>query len=96
MWKHPEGLLLGQACQSPTKFNQANSSPKDKTGSVKKFHEWTLENLINTAHEIGVLKLDVKNYSIVLRKFRNYIHPLEQFTAQFNPDKYTLKLASKF
>lgn len=88
-----EGLLLGQACQSPAKFNQANSSPKDKTGFVKKFHEWTLENLINVAHEIGFLKLDVKNYSVVLRKFRNYIHPLEQFTAQFNPDKHTAQIS---
>lgn len=88
-----EGLLLGLACQNPTKFNLANSSPKDKQGIVKKFPEWTLESFINVAHEIGFLKLDVKNYSVVLRKFRNYIHPLEQFVAKFNPDIHTAQIS---
>jgi len=88
-----EGLLLGLACQNPTKFSQANSSPKDKQGIVKKFPEWTLESLINVAHEIGFLQLDVKNYGMVLRKFRNYIHPLEQFVTKFNPDIHTAQIS---
>lgn len=88
-----EGLLLAQASQNPHKFNIAISSPKDKSGTVKKFHEWTLNDLINTAHETNFLKLDVKNYSMVLRNFRNYIHPFEQLRSKFNPDKHTAQIS---
>lgn len=88
-----EGLLLGIASQNPAQFNKANSSPKDRQGSVKQFQNWTLENFINVAHEIGFLSLDVKDYGLVLRKFRNFIHPFQQLTEQFSPDKHTARIS---
>ncbi len=84
-----EGLLLGVASNHSKEFNQSKSSPKDDTGNVKKFHEWTLSNFINVAYDLGILKEDVKRFSHELRHFRNYIHPYEQVGAQFNPDKHT-------
>lgn len=87
-----EGILLGFASKFPKEFNQANSTPKDKEGKVKSFHEWTLSNFIDTANEIGLLKEDVKKFSHVLRDFRNYIHPYEQISKNFNPDIHTAKL----
>ena len=87
-----EGILLGFASKFPKEFNQANSAPKDKEGKVKSFHEWTLSNFIDTANEIGLLKEDVKKFSHVLRDFRNYIHPYEQISKNFNPDIHTAKL----
>lgn len=87
-----EGILLGFASKLPKEFNQANSAPKDKEGKVKSFHEWTLSNFIDTAYEIGLLKEDVKKFSHVLRDFRNYIHPYEQISKNFNPDIHTAKL----
>ena len=70
-----EGLLLDGATKNSQPFNQANSSPKDKNGNAKQFHEWTLDSLINVAHEVGLLSLDIKKHSHSLKDFRNYIHP---------------------
>lgn len=87
-----EGLLLALACTNPQQFNQAPNSPKDKAGTVKQFHEWTLAQFIDVACEVGYLKLDVKKFSHALRDFRNYIHPYEQMSARFNPDKHTAEI----
>lgn len=87
-----EGILLGIASGAPQKFNVAKSSPKDATGSVKKFNEWTLSNFIDVACETGFLKEDVKKFSHVLRDFRNYIHPFQQMSSRFNPDKHTANI----
>ena len=87
-----EGILLGIASKFPKEFNQAKSSPKDKEGKVRQYHEWTLSNFIDTAHELGLLKEDVKSFSHSLRNFRNYIHPYEQVSSRFNPDEHTAKI----
>lgn len=87
-----EGLLLGVASANPQQFNQASLSPKDKAGSVKQFHEWTLAQFIDVACEVGHLKLDVKKFSHSLRDFRNYIHPFEQMSSGFMPDKHTAEI----
>jgi hypothetical protein len=87
-----EGILLGIASKFPKEFNQAKSSPKDKEGKIYQFHQWTLNNFIDVAHEVGLLKEDVKKFSHSLRDFRNYIHPYEQVSARFNPDEHTAKI----
>ena len=87
-----EGLLLGIASENPQQFNQAPNSPKDKSGNVKQFHEWTLAQFIDVACELDYLRLDVKKFSHTLRDFRNYIHPYEQLSARFNPDKHTAEI----
>ncbi len=85
-----EGILLGIASDYPKIFNRANSAPKIRdTGKVRTFSEWSLNNFIDVAHEIGMLKQDVKKFSHVVRDFRNYIHPYQQMTEQFAPDKQT-------
>ena len=87
-----EGILLGCAENNPDKFNCATSSPKDNTGKILKFHEWTLSHLIDIAKELGFLKEDVKKFSHALRNFRNYIHPYQQVNQEFNPDDHTAKI----
>lgn len=87
-----EGILLGIALNHPVLFNKAKSAPKDKAGKVLNFPEWSLNQFIDTAYEIGILKEDVKKFSHALRDFRNYIHPYEQFSRKFNPDKHTAKI----
>ena len=85
-----EGILLGTASAFPQLFNQAKCVPKDKdNGKVKKFPDWTLNNFIDVAAEIGILKQDVKKFSHVVRDFRNYIHPYQQVASQFTPDNQT-------
>lgn len=89
-----EGILLGTALRCKKEFNESPLSPKDKkTGKVLQFHIWTLNNLIDVAHDIGFLGLDVKKYSHSLRDFRNYIHPYQQMSSGFNPDKDTAQIS---
>lgn len=87
-----EAVLLGAAQKEPARFNRALSSPKAIDGSVKRFHEWSLAQLIDIACEVGLLKLDVKKFSHGLRDFRNYIHPYEQMRSGFTPDEHTAKV----
>ena len=87
-----EGILLGVAETNSSEFNQTTKSPKDSAGKVLKFHEWTLNHLIDTAKELGFLKEDVKKFSHVLRGFRNYIHPYLQVASGFNPDHETARI----
>jgi hypothetical protein len=88
-----EGVLLGTALKNPQQFNQAKSSPKDKNGKVRQLPDWTLSNLIDTAHEVNLLAEDVKKFSHSLRDFRNYIHPYAQMSSRFNPDIHTAKIS---
>lgn len=87
-----EGLLLGVASANAQQFNQAPNSPKDRAGKIKPFHEWTLAQFIDVSCELGYLRLDVKKFSHALRDFRNYIHPYEQMSTRFNPDKHTAEI----
>lgn len=85
-----EGILLGTASAYPQIFNSAQCSPKDKdSGKVRRFPDWTLNNYIDVAAEVGVLNQDVKKFSHVVRDFRNYIHPYQQMSSHFTPDKQT-------
>ncbi|HDZ1655288.1 TPA: hypothetical protein RRX23_005222, partial [Klebsiella pneumoniae] len=43
-----EGFLLGVASKYPKSFNTTKSSPKDKSGKIKQFHEWSLSSFIET------------------------------------------------
>ena len=86
-----EAVLLGAALKNPEKFNRSKVSPK-KDGKVKPFPDWHLSELIDVAHNIGLLKLDVQKFSHGLRDFRNYIHPYQQMASDFKPDEHTAKL----
>lgn len=88
-----EGLLIDVAKRNPEKFNKSKSAPKDTNGSIKRFKDWSLNSLIDVAHETNFIELDVKKFSHSLRDFRNYIHPEEQVAQNFNPDKNTAILA---
>lgn len=88
-----EGILLAVALKNPADFNRASASPKQKDkGKVRAFPEWTLANLIDVSHEVGVLRLDVKKFGHAVRDFRNYIHPYEQMASHFHPDQHTAQI----
>jgi hypothetical protein len=87
-----EGILLGIASVRAKDFNQSSLSPKDKLGKVNQFQEWTLNDLINVARDLGLVGEDVKKFSHALRDFRNYIHPFQQMASKFNPDQHTAKI----
>lgn len=87
-----EGILLNIAQVNIKNFNQSNSSPKNKEGKTLILEKWTLSNLIDTAHELKYLDKDVKDFSHILRDFRNYIHPNHQLKCNFMPDEDTTKI----
>ena len=49
-----EGILHGIASSHPKEFNRAATAPKDQQGKNRKFYEWTLNNYIDVASEIGI------------------------------------------
>ena len=87
-----EGVLLGRAQMEPARFNKSKISPKDQSGKVRPFNEWSLAQFIDVSSDIGILKLDVKKFSHGLRDFRNYIHPYQQMASGFTPDEHTAKV----
>jgi hypothetical protein len=87
-----EGILIAVACNDIKRFMTAQAAPKDKSQSVLKIQDWTLNSLIDVAHQIGMLSLDVKKFSHVLRDFRNYIHPYRQMSEAFSPDQDTVDI----
>ena len=88
-----EGFILGVMQKNPMIANTASNSPKDPEGKVKHFAEWRLSQMIDTAHTIGWLQLDVKKFSHALRDFRNLIHPYKQLAIQANPDEDTVNIS---
>lgn len=88
-----EGILLGTALKYPKQFNQAKAVPKNTENKVKQFHDWTLNDFINVAYELSLLKEDVRKFSHSLREFRNYIHPFQQVSSRFDPDEHTAKIS---
>ena len=87
-----EAVLFGSAQRNPAVFNKAIATPKAENGKPKRFHEWSLAQLIDVACEVGVLKIDIKKFSHGLRDFRNYIHPYAQMASGFTPDEHTAKV----
>lgn len=87
-----EGAMLGAASNQPELFNRSKCSPKDDAGKPVPFHKWSLNDLINVACDVEVIKIDVKKFSHVLRDFRNYIHPYQQMVSKFEPDEHTAKI----
>lgn len=91
-----EGLLLEVAKRGRKKFLVAQTAPKDsKSGKVLPVEKWKLNDLINTAYKIGILKEDVKRHTHTVRHFRNYIHPNQQSKEKFFPSKDTAAITWK-
>lgn len=87
-----EGFLLGVMQRRPQLSNTAANSPK-KDGKVKHFAEWSLNDMIEVAHEIGWIQLDVKKFSHALREFRNIIHPYQQLALNTYPNIDTCNIS---
>ena len=87
-----EGVFLGLSMKYPRKFNSAQSSPKDSTGKVKEFRDWSLSNFIDVAKDLGLIQYDTRKFSHSLRDFRNYIHPFKQMKVGFKPRVQTAKI----
>ena len=89
-----EGMMLAVMQRLPEQANRSTAAPVNpKTGKVKHFTEWTLSEMINVAHDLGWIDLDVKKFSHSLREFRNLIHPYQQWALRTYPDKDTCEIS---
>lgn len=87
-----EGILLGLAVKYPKHFNTTKSAPKDSSGKVRQFQDWSLSAFIDVAYELRLVQYDIQRFSHTLRDFRNYIHPFQQMSSGFTPREHTAKI----
>jgi hypothetical protein len=55
--------------------------PKNaKSGKPRPLKEWTLQAYIDVAHELGWIRQSARDIGVVLRDYRNFIHPEKERT----------------
>lgn len=88
-----EGVLLAKAQQNPADANRANAAPNDRdTGKPLPFGQWSLSDLINVAHECGWLQKQYRDFSHVVRDYRNFVHPNEERRQGITVDANTCRV----
>lgn len=78
-----EALLLGRIQKEPNKqpITTAAAAPKDKnTGKATPLNTWTLKDYIDVAHELGWISQTARDVGVVLRDYRNYVHPQKELS----------------
>jgi hypothetical protein len=77
-----EGLLLARIHRESNKtpIFTAKAAPKDKLGKTLGLKEWTLQDYIGVAHELKWITVAAKDVGVVLRDYRNYIHPQKELS----------------
>jgi hypothetical protein len=73
-----EALLVGRANKLPnkTKLFKAAATPVDpKTKKPLDLRQWTLGPYIDVGHELGWISDSARHVAVILRDYRNYIHP---------------------
>ena len=87
-----EALLLARVHLSPAEANRASAAPKNRSGSVLAFHDWSLSSLIDVAAELRWIKVDRKSFGHALRDSRNVIHPWYHVQVQADYDRATCEM----
>lgn len=78
-----ESLLLARVNKETdkSKIISAAGAPKDKiTGKTQPLQEWTLRHYIDVAHELKWITESTKDIGVILRDYRNYIHPFKELS----------------
>ncbi|NGZ97376.1 MAG: hypothetical protein CV089_14880 [Nitrospira sp. WS110] len=78
-----EALLLARVNKVIDKSTVFTSkrAPKDKvTGKTRPLQEWTLNSYIDVAHDLGWIGKASRDIGIVLRDYRNFIHPEKELS----------------
>jgi hypothetical protein len=78
-----EGLLLAKINQLPSMAPvfTAKTAPKDRTtGKTLPLKDWMLKSFIDVAHELKWITTTAKDIGVVLRDYRNYIHPQKEYS----------------
>lgn len=73
-----EGVLLAQVKENPREASTIAETPKDRSGKPLPFKDWTLDDLIQVSHACRWIKKGSRDFSSILRDYRNLVHPREQ------------------
>lgn len=75
-----EALLLGRVNREANQAQifKAKAAPKDKNGQPQPLKLWTLQHFIEVAHELKWISVSAKDVGVILRDYRNYVHPFKQ------------------
>ncbi len=77
-----EGLLLARINRenNKTPIFTAAAAPKNNQNQTLPLKEWTLKDYIAVAHELKWISVAAKDVGVVLRDYRNYIHPQKELS----------------
>lgn len=77
-----EGLLLARVNRenNKTPIFTAGAAPRDRLNKTLPLKEWTLQDYIGVAHELKWITVAAKDVGVVLRDYRNYIHPQKELS----------------
>ncbi|NOT07212.1 MAG: hypothetical protein HOP28_03310 [Gemmatimonadales bacterium] len=77
-----EALLLARINAEPTSapIFTAKAAPRDRAGKTVPLKDWALRSYIDVAHELGWISQSAKDLGVVLRDYRNYIHPYKEIS----------------
>jgi len=85
-----EALLLARVHRETNKapIFGASTAPKDKTtGKSLPLQDWMLRNYIDVAHELGWISQTAKDIGVVLRDYRNFVHPYKELSHRVKLNK---------
>jgi hypothetical protein len=77
-----EGLLLACVNRESDKapIFTAAAAPRDRQDKTLPLKDWTLQDYIGVAHELKWITVAAKDVGVVLRDYRNYIHPQKELS----------------
>jgi hypothetical protein len=77
-----EGLLLARINRESNKtpVYTAAAAPKNNQSQTLPLKEWGLKDYIAVAHELKWISVAAKDVGVVLRDYRNYIHPQKELS----------------
>ncbi len=77
-----EGLLLARVNRESNKapIFAAVAAPKDRRNKTLPLKDWTLNDYIGVAHELKWITVAAKDVGVVLRDYRNFIHPQKELS----------------
>jgi DNA polymerase III alpha subunit len=77
-----EALLLARINRESNKapIFKSSNAPKDKAGKTKPLNEWMLRDYIDVAQEMKWISQSARDVGVVLRDYRNYIHPYKELS----------------
>lgn len=90
-----EALLLARINVLPNAapIFKLKSTPQDKkTGKAKPLTEWTLKDFIEVAHEMKWIRDAAKKVGVVLRDYRNFVHPERELSIGISIDHNDAKM----